>query len=54
LLGYISGDLDMSTPQAIDITAVIGQITPLITTFLSMFIAIWFLKTLIGFFKELA
>jgi len=44
----------MSTPPTVDINAVISQITPLITTFLSLFVAIWFLKTLIGFFKELA
>jgi hypothetical protein len=44
----------VSTPVTVDITAIFNQILPLITTFLSMFIAIYFLKMLIGFFKELA
>jgi len=42
----------MSTP--IDITAVIQNIMPLVSTFLSLFIAIYFVKMIIGFFKELA
>lgn len=43
----------MSTPPTIDVKAIFDQILPLITAFLSVFIAFYLIKMLMGTFKEI-
>jgi hypothetical protein len=42
----------MSTPS-IDFTSLINQIIPLISAFISIFVAVYMIKAFVGIFKEM-